>query len=213
MKLLLLGATGYTGQEILKQALEKNVKVTALVRNKDKVAIQHPNLTIIEGSVLDEHTLSNALQNQDVVIQALGISGKGDGKPNSFVSDATRLLVAVMQTNNVKRLIALSNIGAGNSISFQPKFFTKFILPYFMKWLKAIIDDKNIMEPIIMNSNLSWTIVRCPNIVDKPSKSNITATLDGKKLKLSITKVDAAKFILQQIEEVKFINQAPSISN
>jgi putative NADH-flavin reductase len=213
MKLLLLGATGYTGQEILKQALEKNIDVTVLVRNKSSISNQHPNLSVIEGNVLDQETLRNALQNQDAVIQALGIGGKGDGKPNSFVSNATRLLVAEMQTSNVKRLIALSNVGAGNSISFQPKFFTKFILPYFMKWLKVIIDDKNVMEPIIMNSNLKWTIVRCPNIVDKPSKPNITATLDGKNLKLSITKIDVAKFILQQIKDLKFINQAPSISN
>lgn len=213
MKLLLLGATGYTGQEILKQALEKNIEITVLVRNATAILIQHSNLRIIEGNVLDNQTLRNALQNQDVVIQALGIGGKGDGKPNSFVSDATKLLVSEMQNTNVKRLIALSNVGAGNSISFQPKFFTKFILPYFMKWLKVIIDDKNIMEPLIMNSNLNWTIVRCPNIVEKPSKSNIIATLDGKNLKLSISKVDAAKFILQQIEDTKFINQAPSISN
>jgi putative NADH-flavin reductase len=168
---------------------------------------------VLEGNVLSKPDISKALQNQNVVIQALGIGGKGNGKPNSFVSDATKLLVTEMQACSVKRLIALSNVGAGNSISFQPKIFTKFILPYFMKWLKVIIDDKNIMEPIIMNSNLNWTIVRCPNIVDKPSKANITATLDGKNLKLSITKADASKFILSQIEDKKFINQAPSISN
>jgi hypothetical protein len=63
-------------------------------------------------------------------------------------------------------------IGAGNSIAFQPWIFTKIILPSFMKWLKVIIDDKNRMEPIIMNSRLDWTIVRCPNIVDKPSKGS-----------------------------------------
>jgi putative NADH-flavin reductase len=213
MKLLLLGATGYSGQEILKQALSKNIDVTVLVRDANKLTIKHANLTVLEGNVLSKPDISKALQNQNVVIQALGIGGKGNGKPNSFVSEATKLLVTEMQACSVKRLIALSNVGAGNSISFQPKIFTKFILPYFMKWLKVIIDDKNIMEPIIMNSNLNWTIVRCPNIVDKPSKANITATLDGKNLKLSITKADASKFILSQIEDKKFINQAPSISN
>jgi putative NADH-flavin reductase len=213
MKLLLLGATGYTGQEILKQALAKNIATTILVRNASAISVKSPNLTILEGNVLDKATVNKALQNQDVVIQALGIGGKGDSKPNSFVSDATKLLVSEMQTSNVKRLITLSNVGAGNSISFQPKFFTKFILPYFMKWLKVIIDDKNRMEPIIMNSKLNWTIVRCPNIIDKPSKENITATLDGKKLKLSITKPDVAKFVLEQIDGKTYINQAPSISN
>jgi putative NADH-flavin reductase len=213
MNVLILGATGYTGTEVLKQALQKNYTVTVLVRNAKAITAPHQNLSIIEGNVLDRNILSQALHNQHVVIQVLGISGKGDGKPNSFVSDATKILVEEMQKQNVNRLIALSNVGAGNSISFMPRFFTKFILPYFMKWLKAIIDDKNIMEPIIMNSSLQWTIIRCPNITEKPAKSDATATLDGKGLKLSITKPDAAKFIVDQIVEKKFINQAPSISN
>jgi putative NADH-flavin reductase len=213
MNVLILGATGYAGTEVLKQALQKNYTVTVLVRNAKAITAQHQNLSILEGNVLDRNILSQALQNQDAVIQVLGISGKGDGKPNSFVSDATKILVEEMQKQNINRLIALSNVGAGNSISFMPRFFTKFILPYFMKWLKAIIDDKNIMEPIIMNSSLQWTIIRCPNITEKPAKSDVTATLDGKGLKLSITKPDAAKFIVDQIIEKNFINQAPSISN
>jgi hypothetical protein len=82
-----------------------------------------------------------------------------------------------------------------------------------MKWLKVIIDDKNNMEPIIMNSQLDWTIVRCPNIVDKPAKGNCTATLDGKGLKLSITLDDMAAFMVQQITDPSYSLQAPSISN
>jgi hypothetical protein len=107
----------------------------------------------------------------------------------------------------------MSNVGAGNSLAFQPWFFTKIILPYFMKWLKVIIDDKNRMEPIIMNSELDWTIVRCPNIVDKSPKGNIHATLDGKGLKLAVTLGDMAEFIMHQLTDNTYSRQAPSISN
>jgi hypothetical protein len=82
-----------------------------------------------------------------------------------------------------------------------------------MNWLKVIIDDKNRMEPIIMSSNLDWTIVRCPNIVDKPSKGTCNATLDGKGLKLSITRSDLSKFIVDNLKQVQFNKQAPSVSN
>lgn len=82
-----------------------------------------------------------------------------------------------------------------------------------MKWLQAIIDDKNRMEPIIMDSNLDWTIVRCPNIVDKPTRGGCIATLDGKGLKLSVTLEDMAKFMLLQLTDDIFVKQAPSISN
>jgi hypothetical protein len=82
-----------------------------------------------------------------------------------------------------------------------------------MKWLKVIIDDKNRMEPIIMNSHLDWIIVRCPNIVNRPAKEKCLVTLDGKGLKLSITLDDMAKFVVQQITNNTYSKQAPSISN
>ena len=213
MKVILFGATGFSGQGILEEALKQGHEVTILVRDASKIAIKHKNLTLVEGNVLDPQIVASVLHHQEAVIQCLGVGGKGDGKPSTFISDATKVIVDEMQKQNIKRLIAMSNVGAGNSIAFQPWFFTKIILPYFMKWLKVIIEDKNRMEPIIMNSNLDWTIVRCPNIVDKPAKGTCQATLDGKGLKLSITLLDLSKFMVDQLNQTAFIKQAPSLSN
>ena len=213
MKITIFGATGFSGQAILAEALKQGYEVTILVRDASKVQIKHKKLTIIEGNVLDPLTVASALHHQEAVIQCLGVGGKGDGKPTTFISDATKVIVNEMQKQNIKRLVAMSNVGAGNSIAFQPWVFTKIILPYFMKWLKVIIEDKNRMEPIIMNSNLDWTIVRCPNIVDKSAKGTCNATLDGKGLKLSITLPDLSKFMIEQLTQKVFIKQAPSVSN
>lgn len=213
MKVTIFGATGFSGQAILAEALKQGHEVTILVRDASKVQIRHKNLTIIEGNVLNPQTVASVLNHQEAVIQCLGVGGKGGGKPTTFISDATKIIVIEMQSKNIKRLIAMSNVGAGNSISFQPWFFTKIILPYFMKWLKLIIEDKNRMEPIIMNSNLDWTIVRCPNIIDKTAKGRCHATLDGKGLKLSVTLGDMAVFMVQQVTDLSFSKQAPSISN
>lgn len=213
MKVTIFGATGFSGQGILAEALQQGHEVTILVRDASKVHFKHKNLTIVEGNVLDPQIVASVLQHQEAVIQCLGVGGKGDGKPTTFISDATRVIVDEMGKQNIKRLIAMSNVGAGNSIAFQPWFFNKIILPYFMKWLKVIIDDKNRMEPIIMNSNLDWTIVRCPNIVDKPAKGTCNATLDGKGLKLSVTLSDLSKFIVENLKQVQFNKQAPSVSN
>lgn len=213
MKVILFGATGFSGKGILAEALNHGHEVTILVRDTSKIQIKHKNLTIIEGNVLNPQTVASVLHRQEAVIQCLGVGGKGDGKPTNFISDATKVIVVEMQKQQIKRLIAMSNVGAGNSIAFQPWFFTKIILPYFMKWLKVIIDDKNRMEPIIMNSNLDWTIVRCPNIVDKPSKGTCNATLDGKDLKLSVTLPDLSKFMIDQLTQTAYIKQAPSVSN
>jgi len=213
MKVIIFGATGFSGQGILAEALKQGHEVTILVRDASKIPIKHQNLTILEGNVLDPQTVASVLHHQEAVIHCLGVGGKGDGKPTTFISDATKVIIDEMQKQQIKRLIAMSNVGAGNSIAFQPWFFTKIILPYFMKWLKVIIEDKNRMEPIIMNSNLDWTIVRCPNIVDKPAKGRCNATLDGKGLKLSITLSDLSKFMVDQLKQTAFIKQAPSVSN
>ena len=213
MKVIIFGATGFSGQAILAETIKQGHDVTVLVRDSSKVKINHNNLRIVEGNVLDSQKVAFVIQNQEAVIQCLGVGGKGDGKPTTFISDATKIIVDEMKKQNIKRLIALSNVGAGNSIAFQPWFFTKIILTYFMKWLKVIIDDKNRMEPIIMNSNLNWTIVRCPNIVDKPAKGKYKATLDGKGLKLSITLDDLSKFMVGQLKETTFNKQAPCVSN
>ncbi len=213
MKVAIFGASGYSGKEILQQALLQGHIVTVLTRAKKSISFPHQNLVIIEGNVLDRNTVAGVLKNQQAVIQCLGIGGKGNGQATSLVSDATKIIVDEMEKCGIKRLIAMSNVGAGNSVSFLPWFFSKIILPYFMKWLKVIIDDKNIMESVIMNSNLTWTIVRAPKIIDRPAKQTITATLDGKNLKFSITNPDNASFIVQQLSSSSFINKAPSISN
>ncbi|MCA6437114.1 MAG: NAD(P)H-binding protein [Bacteroidetes bacterium] len=213
MKIVIFGASGFSGRAILKEALAQNHQVTILVRSNVGVAFRDKNLKVVEGNVLDKEIVNQILHDQDAVIQCLGVGGKGDGKPTTFISDATKIIVEEMEKNKVKKLIAMSNVGAGNSIAFQPWIFNKIILPYFMKWLKVIIDDKNKMEPIIMNSRLDWTIVRCPNIVDKPMKGNCKATLDGKGLKLSVTLGDMAAFMINQITDNTFLKQAPSISN
>ncbi|MEJ0101019.1 MAG: NAD(P)H-binding protein [Bacteroidota bacterium] len=212
MKVVIFGATGFAGNASLKEALAQNHQVTILVRNKSSVSINDKKLTIVEGNVLDRKKVSEVLENQDAVIQCLGPGGKSV-KPTTFISDATKIIVGEMEKSGVKRLLAISNVGAGNSIGYNPWYFTKIILPYFMKWLKVVIDDKNRMEPIIMNSQLNWTIVRCPNIADKPAKGNYHATLDGKGLKLSITLGDMSKFMVQQLTDGSFSKQAPAISN
>ncbi|MBK9580377.1 MAG: NAD(P)H-binding protein [Saprospiraceae bacterium] len=213
MKVVIFGATGFSGKAILKEALAKDYQVTILVRNTKAVNVQHKNLTIVEGNVLDNREVNKVLQNQDAVIQCLGVNGKGDGKPTTFVSDANKIIMDEMSKSNVKRLIAMSIAGSGNSINFVPWIVKKIALPYFMKWLQVLIDDKNRMEPMIMKTQLDWTIVRCAGILDKPAKGKVNDTLTGKGLKFSITLPDMAKFMVAQLEEKKYIKQTPSISN
>jgi putative NADH-flavin reductase len=115
----------FFGSSYLELALSKGFQVTVLVRNKSVISIQHDNLIIIQGNVLNTNDVRKALEHQEAVIQCLGIGGKGDGNHNTFISDATNIIVKEMEQLQIKRLIAMSNIGAGNSYRFQPWYFRK----------------------------------------------------------------------------------------
>jgi len=210
MKVLLFGATGFTGKAVLPELLEKGHNVTALVRSKQKVKISHPNLKLIEGNVLDRELMNRAMQGQEAVINCLG---KNKGSDKNLLSSFTEKVIKSMNQNKVSRLIALSNVGAGDSYKTQPFVFRRILLPTILKWLQELIEDKNIMEPMIQKSNLNWTILRFPKISEKPSKKRILISHDGRGLSFSISLKDCAKFIVSQLEDNSLYFQSPSISN
>jgi putative NADH-flavin reductase len=210
MKVLLFGATGFTGKAVLPELLEKGHNVTALVRSKQKVKISHPNLKLIEGNVLDQEVICGAMQGQEAVINCLG---KNKGSDKNLLSRFTEKVIKSMNENKVSRLIALSNVGAGDSYKTQPFVFRRILLPTILKWLQELIQDKNIMEPMIQNSNLNWTILRFPKISEKPSKKRILISQDGKGLSFSISLKDCAQFIVSQLEDKSLYFKTPSISN
>lgn len=161
----------------------------------------------------DENVVRAVLKGQEAVIQTLGIGGKGDGKPTSVVSEANEVIMTEMKRMNVKRLVAISVVGAGDSLTFLPWIYRELVLPVFMKWFQAIIDDKNRMEHMIRKSGLDWTIVRCTTVKDRPATGKVNATLDGKGLKFSISAADMAVFIVNQLTDNSFLKRNPTISN
>lgn len=212
MKITIFGATGIVGNAITREALDQGHEVTVLTRDARKVKDLHPRLTVLEGDVTDRDTLGKVLEGRQAVIQSLGIGGKGDGKLTTFVSDTNRLIMEAMQRTNVRRFIAISAIGAGDSLSFLPWIYRK-MMPLVMKWFQVILEDKNRMEPMIEKSGLDWTIVRCTTVKDFPSKGKITASLDGKGIKYSIAAPDMARFVVSQLSDTRFLFKTPVISN
>ena len=213
MKIVVFGATGIVGKAVVREALEKGHEVTVLTRDAGKVATRHERLHVVEGHVTDRNTVHNVLDGQEAVIQTLGIGGKGDGRPTTFVSEANKSIMEEMERMNVRRLVAISVIGAGDSLAFLPWIYRKLVLPLFMKWFQAIMDDKNRMEPMIKKSSLDWTIVRGTTVKERPATGKVNATVDGKGLKFSISAADMATFIVNQLTDNRFLKQAPTISN
>ncbi len=170
MNVLLLGATGFSGSEVLRQLLSSSHQLTLLVRDPRRLPPLPSTVTVLQGDALQPDDLRRALLGQDAVLHCLGIGGQGNGAASTLVSDATRHLIAAMEALCIPRLIAMSNVGAGDSQAFQPWWFRRLVQPLFLPWLQALIDDKNRMEPLVQQSQLDWMLVRCPNIRAQPAR-------------------------------------------
>src|SRR6185295_740494 len=102
-RVLILGATGGTGRQLVQQALDRGLSVTALARDPSRLRIEHPRLKVIQGDVLDERSVDAAVRGQDAVVSALG--HKRYFRPTRILSDGTRNVVRAMEAHGVRRLV------------------------------------------------------------------------------------------------------------
>ena len=115
MCVLIVGASKGIGLEATRQALEAGHNVRALARSATAIAVSNPSLEKMRGDALKAEDVEAALVGVDVVIQTLGV-GLGDlFRPLHLFSDATRVLIAAMRRQGVKRLICVTGFGAGDS--------------------------------------------------------------------------------------------------
>ena len=211
MKIALFGATGLTGPAVLREALARGHEVIVLARNPGAVATSHPQLRVVKGDALNAADVDACLKGCDAVVHCLGVGGKGDRKPTTLVSDSIKLLLPIMKAKGVRRLVAMSNLGAGGSGQW---FVRKVAMPLFVRWLIPIVEDKDRMEAILRASDLEWVAVRLPGIVDGPAKPlKISADGSGRGISWRITTGSTAAFLLDQLADSTYLGTTPAVSN
>jgi putative NADH-flavin reductase len=193
-RLIIFGATGGTGQEVVKQALNNGYKVTIVVRRPLSFPLQHPQLKIVQGDVLQLSTFASDMQGKDAVISCLGV-GKSR-KPTTLYSEGIQNIIAAMEMAGVDRLLCISAgaLYVNKQMGFFIRLLTKFVL---QKILKEMYADMRLMEAIVEKSRLNWTIVRPPMLKDKPLTGIYrTAITTHIKSPFSIGRADLAHFML-----------------
>jgi putative NADH-flavin reductase len=208
MNLAVFGATGPSGRELLKLALDQGHRVTASARNPDKLTVRHDRLNIVKGDILDRASVEAAIVGADVVLSALGVRKLGK---NTILSDGTRNIIAAMQTRGVRRLICETSLGVGDSRGQMSWLFEKIILPTL---LKNPFADKEIQERYITQSPLDWIIVR-PAMLTNGPKTGVYKACVGKPnepIRRKISRADVADFMLKQLSGTEFIKRAVGLS-
>jgi putative NADH-flavin reductase len=206
VKILILGSTGGTGQQLVTQSLNQNYEVTALARDPSKLKPTHERLRVVKGSVLDKDLLVDALDGKDAVLSALGV-GKSL-RSEDLISNAVRILIPAMHSKNVKRLVFLSAFGVGETFK-QADFIQKII---FRLFLRNIYADKSKADDQIRKSTLEWTLVYPVLLTDTPGTGKYKT---GEQLQMKgipkISRADVAEFMLRQLNDNTSIKKSPII--
>lgn len=208
MQILVIGATGGTGKQAVEQALQRGHYVTAFVRDSSKLTIQHPNLTIFTGDILQPDTLLPAVRRQDAVFCALG--GRL-GQTDHAVEDGTKNLIAVMKQAGVRRLLLVSSLGVGTSYE-EASLPSKLIIKTL---LSGLVDEKEKQERVVQASDLDWIVVRPTRLADGPvtGKYRLGEHLPFSTFSLPhINRADVAAFLLDQLDTDTYVRKAITIT-
>ena len=207
MKILILGATGSIGRHLVPQALAQGHEVTALVRDPSKLEPRRERLRVVSGDALDPAAVDAAVRGQEAVIFSLGRSNHRT--PTTMFSDATRILIHAMETHGVRRLVCMTGIGAGDSRGHGGFLYDKIIFPWITKETYV---DKDRQEALIRESSLDWIIVRPAAFNNGPQRGNLRAVTDLKNITIrSISRADAAAFVLEQLHSDRYLHKTPLV--
>jgi putative NADH-flavin reductase len=164
MRVLITGATGRVGQEVVMQALARGHEAIALSRSADKLDIQDARLRKVAADVREEDSVIPLLEGVDVVIHTVGIGASKAA--TTIYSQGARSIIAGMMQYRVKHLVAVSS-QAANVWANQPLFAKIILLPILQHLFGATYDDMRRMERVLWESSVSWTQVRSPYINSK----------------------------------------------
>ena len=175
MKLVVFGATGGTGKQILARGLELGHDVTAVARKPEAVEARHDRLRVVKGDVLDAGSVGAAVSGADAVLSAIGPAD--NKRPGTLISEGIKHMISACEQTGVRRLVFESGlmVGAGTGLGFVSKLGVSI----YRSMNKALCADKRVAEAALLASKLDYVIVRPPALDHSPAKGSYKAGVDA----------------------------------
>ncbi len=205
MKLVVFGASGGTGRAAAGQAAARGDEVTAFVRRGDRLHLRQPRVRVVEGDAFDAAVVSGAVRGQDAVLSLLGAR---PWRHTEVCSQGMRHIVSAMVEHGVRRLVAVSWAGVGNSRQELGWFAKHVAVPV----MRRAFEDVERMEDIVRASDLDWVIVRPALLTSGSPRGTWRTALDGSIPGSFIPRADVAAFCLVQLTSDQYIRQTPTIA-
>lgn len=204
MNVLLIGATGGTGAELLPRLIAAGHTVTAAVRRPEAITVRSGNLIVMNGSVLDPDLMDRAMRGQEAVISAFGprVLKRDDSQ-----EVVMRNIISAMGRHDVKRLVNLSAWGSHEShkhINLMQTVLQRTLL-------RNVFADKKRAEGLLDASGLDYVNV-CPGrLLNKPARGGVRSSSDGTGIRQSITRADLAEWMVDQLTNDSWLRQSPVV--
>jgi putative NADH-flavin reductase len=208
MKIVVFGASGGLGLKVVEQALKVGYIVTAFARMPARFGIQHQNLSVFQGDVMDADAVKKAIAGQEAVISVLGpVRPPVPG----MMETAAKNIVAGMQAHDLRRLISTTGAGVRQPQD-QPKFIDHFMGILLNFLAKDVVLDSAANVKVIQSSDLDWTIIRFPRLVDGEYTGKYRVGYLGRDSGSQISRADGADFALKELVEKKWLRKLPVVS-
>lgn len=210
MKIALFGATGGTGIEFIKQSSNYNYDITAFVRSPEKLKLHFPTLKTIKASIDDYDVLKSSLIDFDVIISLVGISGIIQARnPNALYQRTANNLIKISKENRIERIIVVTSGGVVEAEN-EPWIFKHILKPLF---LNKMYTDMRVMEKLILESELNYTIVRPPYLNNgKLTKKYRTIVDNWFSDDKDLSRADLAHYLLNCLQDMEISKKIVGVS-
>ncbi|MDJ0699477.1 MAG: NAD(P)H-binding protein [Woeseiaceae bacterium] len=220
LDIVIYGATGEVGSHVVTEALDRGHRVTAVSRNPAKVELQHDNLSIARGDLLDNASVAEIVAGKDVVIVSVrGVIGDS-GSPESALQflAAENLVDALFRLgDDAPRLLHVGGAGSlevGPGVLFAEKL-PKIALP---KGLEIeILGQILALEFLRKVDDVNWTYVTPPkNFTNGPRTGEFRIggdrALEDERGKTRLSRADFAVALIDEAENAKYPRQRISVA-
>lgn len=212
MRLVVLGASGGCGRELVRQAAAAGDTVVAVARERSSLEVP-PGVEVRRGSLEDDAFLRETLRGADAVLSGLGLRMTSIA-PWARPEDPTALsrtmphVLAAMKAEGVQKILAVSAGGVGDSLARMPWVFKAFLR---VTALRIAYADLERMEALIAASGLDWCCPRPTGLTDGPATGSVREdpALSGR---ATISRADVAAWMLARLRSPGSGKRAPVLT-